>query len=553
MGMTKPSLRELLRGAADDVAAEASENAPIRSDSGTSPEEYVLLRGLLENAAPAYVADAGGHMIAWSRSFERIAKALFGAAPYSDAGGRAFAPPGIMEIVEQIYITKREIGRTDDIEIDGEARRLSSRHFPIHDDHGNCIGFGGVYEDITPMNRLARKSGEIQGWLDDVIRSTSDWIWAVDANFNITFISPRVSDVVEVPAQLLVGRHLFSLGEFDSEDHPSAQTRADIARRAPFRARRFLVVGRDGHHHHILLSGVPVFEDGSGRFVGYRGTGTDITGRLAAEQTAVRINGELRKTLEELHRRNEELAIALEHSKVADHAKVDFLAMMSHELKTPLNGIIGFSDAALHGIHGPLDKAYREYFGNIHKAGQHLLAIINDILDTANMERREIPVRIEPLRAEDLIAEAVSLVDLGVAVNLDLSGLKTKSDLVVQADHLRARQIIVNLVGNALKFTPDHGRVGIDVTETHDGMVAITVWDTGIGIPAAEQSRVFDKFYQIEHNMLSRGTEGTGLGLSISRHLARLMGGDLTLASVQGQGSRFTLRLPRAAAPGEAP
>jgi signal transduction histidine kinase len=119
----------------------------------------------------------------------------------------------------------------------------------------------------------------------------------------------------------------------------------------------------------------------------------------------------------------------------------------------------------------------------------------------------------------------------------------------VKCDHLRARQIIVNLIANALKFTPDGGKVGVDVSRADDGMVAITVWDTGIGIPLEQQARVFEKFYQVEQNILSRGVQGTGLGLNISRHLARLMGGDLTLASVPGKGSRFTLTLPDAGIP----
>jgi signal transduction histidine kinase len=240
----------------------------------------------------------------------------------------------------------------------------------------------------------------------------------------------------------------------------------------------------------------------------------------------------------------------MEHAKVADKAKLDFLAMMSHELKTPLNCIIGFSDAAMQNVRGPVGPAYGEYFESIHKAGQHLLAIINDLLDSANLERSDIAVKIGSEPAQKLIEEAVALVDFSAARNkLDLEGLKPRTDLVVKCDHLRARQIIVNLIANALKFTPDGGKVGVDVSRPDDGTVAITVWDTGIGVPLEQQARVFEKFYQVEQNILSRGVQGTGLGLNISRHLARLMGGNLTLASVPGKGSRFTLTLPDASIP----
>lgn len=551
MGATNLSLRELLQGS--DVGGESPSPATADTQSAALPgaplyssTERALLKALLEHAAPVYVTDTAGNLVTTSNAFRELAGPLYGASPRGPDTARGATPPGIMEIIEQLYGEKREIKRTDTVEIDGKTRVYLSRHFPVHDSDGSHIGFGGVYEDLTPLAHATRRASDMESWLQDVIRSASDWVWATDANMNLTFISPRISEVLEEPSQILVGRHLFSIGDFDHNDRLSAATRGDVARRSPFRGRRFLLQDKSGKLRHIMLSGVAVFEEDSGRFAGYRGTGTDVTGRHEAEQATARVNNELKATFGELHRRNEELAIALEHSKVADQAKMDFLAMMSHELKTPLNCIIGFSDAAIQRVHGPIENSYLEYFNNIHTAGQHLLGIINDILDTANLERRDISVMPTDVAVETLIAEAVAVVDLSKAADLDLSGLKTQTGLAVRADHLRARQIIVNLISNAIKFTPSQGRIGIEVTSGTDGLVAITVWDTGVGIPHEEQAHVFKKFYQVEHNILSRGKEGAGLGLSISRHLARLMDGDLTLTSVPNEGSRFTLKLPRA-------
>lgn len=556
MGATKLTLQDLLQGAQNDDRApsvvgstrsrKAIDNVLLPEDNDTAGE--TLLHTLFQHLAPVYVTDAAGVLVAYSKSFTELCTTLFGMASRSVDEGTT--PPGIMEIIEQLYGEKRDIRRSDTVQVGEETRYFISRHFPIHDDHGDHIGFGGIYEDVTPLARVTRKSSAMESWLQDLIRSSSDWVWAVDRNFNLTFVSPRISELTDEPAQMMIGRHLFDLGEFDIKDRLSGSTKSDISHHSPFRARRFLITKKNGRCHHILLNGVPVFEETSGRFVGYRGTGTDITGQHEAEQLAASARERLQETFEELQKRNEELAIALEHSQVADRAKMDFLAMMSHELKTPLNCIIGFSDAALQCVHGPIDNAYHEYFENIHKAGQHLLAIINDLLDTANIDRQNLTVNIRPERVDELITEAVSLVDLKAASeSLDLSALSPETDLMVNADHLRARQIMVNLIGNAVKFTPDKGRVGIDVA-TRPGksvdMVAITVWDTGVGIPAEDQARVFDKFYQVERNVLSRGTEGTGLGLSISRHLARLMGGDLALVSIPEQGSRFTFTLPKA-------
>jgi PAS domain S-box-containing protein len=469
-------------------------------------------------------------------------------APDEDPASLDETPPGLRAVIEQLHAKGEEIRRSDTASIDDKEIYYISNHFAIRSDKGQIIGFGGIYEDVSPLARATRKAGEMESWLQDVIRSSSDWLWAVDHNFNLTFVSPRISEAIGTPAQALNGRHFFTLGKFDDTGEANG-TQEEMAIHRPFRNRTFLMEGTAGQPRYVLVSGVPVFDEASGRFEGYRGTGTDITRRFKAEKSATDAKAELEKTLEELKARNKDLVIALEKSQVADKAKIDFLAMMSHELRTPLNCIIGFSDAAAQKVHGPLNQSYVEYFKNIHQAGGHLLEIINDILDTANIEARNIPIEAIPVRVTDLVEEAANMVDPKIG---DKRRIETDTDqgadpgLLVFTDRLRARQILVNLLGNALKFTPGDGRVGVEVGLGADGLIDITVWDTGIGIPADEQERVFDPFYQVEKNILSRETEGTGLGLAISRQLAQLMKGDLTVESTVGEGARFTLSLPQA-------
>jgi PAS domain S-box-containing protein len=544
MNAAEASLRDLLLGKVGDMGSSVQSKAKkrighaSRAPDPSNATHQALLCDLLDHAQPLYVAGPDGTLIAYSRAFADIHNELF-------AG-----PANLPDLIAEVRKHETEVRRTDAAICGSSTRHYMSRHFQIFDDGGETIGFGGVYEDVSELANITRKAGEMENWLQDVIRSSSDWVWGMDQNSNLVFASSRISEILDEPAQSVLGRHLFSLGDFDAHDELATKTRRDIEQRAPFRGRTFLLSNRHGQIRHIVLSGVPVFDDSTGAFRGYRGTGTDITSKVETERLMNAATQRLEETYSELRRRNEELQIAMEHAKVADKAKLDFLAMMSHELKTPLNCIIGFSDAAMQNVRGPVGPAYGEYFESIHKAGQHLLAIINDLLDSANLERSDIAVRIGSEPAQKLIEEAVSLVDFSAARNkLDLDGLKPRTDLVVKCDHLRARQIIVNLIANALKFTPDGGKVGVDVSRADDGMVAITVWDTGIGIPLEQQARVFEKFYQVEQNILSRGVQGTGLGLNISRHLARLMGGDLTLASVPGKGSRFTLTLPDAGIP----
>ncbi len=320
-----------------------------------------------------------------------------------------------------------------------------------------------------------------------------------------------------------------------------------LQRHLPFRQALFVMPDEKGLLRSIHLSGVPVFDDASGKFLGYRGTGTDVTRQQIAENAERQTSAELAKAMQSLTARNAQLDLALEDARAAERAKIEFLAMMSHELRTPLNAIIGFSDAAIQRVLGPLSDPYVDYFSDIHKAGGHLLAIISDILDTANIETQTLTISVAPVRARELMSEAKALIAMRAAEKcLNIDAVDIADHWTILADRLRTRQIPVNLLNNAVKFTPDGGSIGIDTREYADGRLAITVWDTGIGIPDAELDRVFERFYQVKADVMSQRPEGTGLGLSVSRHLAQLMGGDLTVESSPSRGSRFTLTLPLA-------
>lgn len=535
------SLRELLFGTATSEERHPHTSGPDLSPSSRLPEGLpahlgMLVHRLFQQTQPFYVTDECGQLVACSKAFADL---------QYDASSGAMS---LSQLIDEVRQANSEVRRSEAIMIDKKERRFLSRHFPVFGDQGQLAGFGGVYEDVSQLAKTAARASESEDWLQDVIRSSSDWVWAMDRHSNLTFVSPSISEAVEEPAQNLIGQHLFSMGEFNQENRLSARTRDDIARRSPFRARHFLLRTRRGIRH-ILLSGVPVFEDDSGAYRGYRGTGVDISEQVKSGGRSDAAKACTEDAYAEIRRQNDELRIALAHAETTATGKVDFLAMMGHELRTPLNSIIGFSDAAIQRVHGPLVGPYAEYFDNIHKAGRHLLEIINDLLEMASLERREptIDLRAEPV--QPLIQEAIGLVDRSIHTrDLGSDAILPKTALIARCDHLRARQILVNLIGNALKFTPERGRIGIDVEERANGMIAITVWDTGIGISAEELPRIFEKFYRVEQPGLPHGVTGSGLGLSISRHLARLMGGDLTATSIPGKGSRFTLTLPQATA-----
>jgi len=502
-----------------------------------------LLRGLCERLSPAYATDAAGNIVYANPAFAEIARALFELP--ADVQAIDETPVALMRIVEKLYLARRPIETHETIVVAGVSRSFVGRHFPIQDAGGEIVGFGGSFTDLTPLNQAAQRAGHMESWLQDVVRSASDWIWSTDHNLNLTFVSPRIAETTGQPPHALKGRYLLSIGEFAASLRESPQDL--LQRRAPFRQALFLISDGQGGQRYVHLSGVPVFDDASGKFLGYRGTGADVTRQHKAESAARQTAAELEKAMEELTARNAQLDLALDDARAAERAKIEFLAMMSHELRTPLNAIIGFSDAAIQRVLGPIGDPYVEYFRDIHKAGQHLLAIIRDILDTANIETQTLSISVAPVRARELLIEARVLIAMRAAEkSLNIDAIDIADHWTILADRLRTRQILVNLLNNAVKFTPDGGAIGIDTRDYADGRLAITVWDTGIGIPAAELSRVFERFYQVKSPGTAHRPEGTGLGLSVSRHLAQLMGGDLTVESAPGRGSRFTLVLPLA-------
>jgi PAS domain S-box-containing protein len=228
----------------------------------------------------------------------------------------------------------------------------------------------------------------------------------------------------------------------------------------------------------------------------------------------------------------------------ANRAKMDFLTTMSHELRTPLNAITGHVDLLDLGVYGPVNEAQRDGLTRIRRAGHQLLAIINDILNFATLDAGRLELEIAPIRMSGLLSGLEAL----VAPQLETKGLVytyegCDPEIVARGDAERVHQILINVLGNAVKFTPSGGRIGVHC-EAERETVRVHVRDTGVGIPAGQLDRIFEPFVQLGRT-LTAAQEGTGLGLAISRHLARAMGGELSVESSVGRGSLFTLSLPR--------
>ncbi len=229
----------------------------------------------------------------------------------------------------------------------------------------------------------------------------------------------------------------------------------------------------------------------------------------------------------------------------ANRSKAEFLAVMSHELRTPLNSIGGYVDILDTGLRGPLTEEQRADLQRIKRSQQHLLGIINDILNFTRLEATEVQYDIIEVPVRALMTDLDAIVgSLARAKSLEYSCRLPAASVYVCTDPDKLRQILVNLVSNSVKFTDAGGRIAVRCARTKDA-VTIEVEDTGRGIPADKLEAVFEPFVQLDSG-LTRTTEGTGLGLAISRGLARGMGADLVVRSEVGVGSVFTLTLPLA-------
>jgi signal transduction histidine kinase len=227
----------------------------------------------------------------------------------------------------------------------------------------------------------------------------------------------------------------------------------------------------------------------------------------------------------------------------ANNAKTQFLRAMSHELRTPLNAISGYTEILEMGIRGAVNPEQTKDLGRIKRAAAYLLRLINDILTIARLEGAR-PLNLVAISVNPVLAEVDGLCTLQAkARGLTLSVIPSGVECLVAADAERFQQILLNLITNAIKFTPKGGSVTVGCDGDGD-MVRIRVTDTGVGVRLLDIDRVFEPFVQIDRHLTTETQQGVGLGLSISRELARAMHGDLTLQSTEGMGSTFTLTLP---------
>ena len=402
-----------------------------------------------------------------------------------------------------------------------------------------------------------------------LVESVKDYaIFALDPNGYVVSWNPGAQRFKGYTASEIIGKHFSVFYPPEDLAARKPQIELEIAAEVGRLEDEGWRVRKDGTQFWANVV-ITALRGADGELVGFAKVTRDLTQRRAAElqaledarriavEEALRRAAEMRSTdlvdlLDRTRRQAEEIEHRRNEADVANRTKTEFLAAMSHELRTPLNAIAGYVQLLMLGVRGPLTEEQTVDLARIQRSQQHLLSLINDILNFSRLEAGAVTYEIESVPLGTVLEAATSMISLQAAAKqITLTLEPCPPTMRALADDSKLEQILLNLLSNAVKFTQRGGHVSVRC-EAADDHVLTRVQDDGPGIPADRLADIFEPFVQLDR-ALGNPREGVGLGLAISRDLARGMQGDLTVESIPGKGSTFTVSLKRAAATGAEP
>lgn len=448
-------------------------------------------------------------------------------------------------------IPDEQVTLTFSLIVRGEERWFESRGQISRDETGKPHHIAGSTTDITESRkakialedtraRLQQTVEELQRVRDRLelaISGTSDGIWEWNVSDGTFYESPRMREMLGLEDPRHSVRDLLTTGVVSSLQQVYDTFRGHDG---PFDHELPVSLG-SGDRRWFRLRGTAAHDE-HGNTVRMAGSISDVTERRQALEALQEITESL---TQRVHERTADLRRANAELEKASRSKDAFLASMSHELRTPLNAILGLTEALTDEVYGPLNLDQKRALGTVESSGKHLLALISDVLDLAKIHAGRMRLESDPTSVRDLVLSSVAYVRRH-AEKAGISLLVSDVDpgLVMNTDGRRLRQILINLLSNAVKFTPDGGRVHMEVhANAERGVIEFRVEDTGIGIDPDRQREIFEPFRQVD-SKLSRNYEGTGLGLALVRELVDAFGGSIALESQVAVGSTFSVFVP---------
>ena len=536
--------------------AEKKQNVD-QASAGNLPDASNLWNTLLEaSPLPILGLNPTGDVLFWNAAAERIfgwnAEEVIGKALPTIPAGREHEFHMILESqMHGIPQQGRDVVRRKK---DGGLIHLRLWTAPLRDTDGRILGKLSILADSSDTHRAqqervklltsekdARELARSMDRFRELLEAAPDAIIEVDAEGKIVLMNAATEQIFGYRRDELLGKLVDQLvpGELRTRHADHRSTYAEFPVRRPMgTGLRLQGERKDGTRFPVEISLSPVHSA-----EGFRVSAIirDVTDRQKAEDEFRKLQSRLAS---ELSSANQELEIRSREAEEANRLKSEFLASISHELRSPLHTIIGFSELLAEQLEGPLNKKQSRFVNHIHRDSLHLLELINDILDLSKIEAGKIDLHLEAFNALDAVQDALTSIGPAADAKQITLELKASPPLNVHADRVRLKQILLNLLSNAVKFTPENGRVSVEYHE-RSGIAQFCVSDTGFGIPEQEHQTIFNKFHQV--GPTSKGVrEGTGLGLAITKHLVEQHGGRIQVESQIGNGSRFSFTLPLA-------
>jgi PAS domain S-box-containing protein len=437
---------------------------------------------------------------------------------------------------------------------DGGTIWITGNGRVIHD-QGGSFHFEGLVYDISERKLVQEQFAQVKTQLELVLKSaTGASIISTDVRGKITIFNPGAERMLGYTSQEMLGRNCDAL-HYEPEMTERCRdlaaqigrrvNRIDVlvenARQGGFETREWTYVRKDGQHLSASLT-VTGIRNTQNELIGFLMIGTDISEQKRAEQERANLEQQLR-------RKNLELERETRRAIAASKMKSEFLANMSHELRTPLNGIIGFTEMLHDEVVGPVPPEHKEYLADILASAKHLLQLINDILDLSKIEAGKMEFQPEDIDLSDIVGEVCTILkSLSEKKQLRLEVELDSQSRLVHLDPRKLKQVLYNYLSNAIKFTPEGGKIQIRTRREDMETFRIEVADTGIGIKPEALKDLFVEFQQLDSSA-SKRYQGTGLGLALTKRIVETQGGSVGVESTEGQGSTFHAILPNVCPP----